>query len=76
MSLRDQLALYGKSLAIEREVVAKEKREEDEKEKKGDANGGFRIETIGSSSKRTLRSFLALSPFVENADDTRFSLPL
>jgi len=76
LSLRDQLALYGKSLAIEREVVAKEKREEDEKEKKGDANGGFRIETIGSSSKRTLRSFLALSPFVENADDTRFSLPL
>ncbi|GAA5959741.1 hypothetical protein JCM3765_000087 [Sporobolomyces pararoseus] len=54
MSLREQLAQYGKSLAIEREVVAKEQREELEREKKGgenDVNGGFRIETIGSSSK-------------------------
>jgi len=61
LSLRDQLALYGKSLAIEREVVAKEKREEDEKDKKADANGGFRIETIGSSSKRTFLSFSSKS---------------
>ncbi|GAA5989208.1 hypothetical protein JCM5350_007332 [Sporobolomyces pararoseus] len=54
MSLREQLAQYGKSLAIEREVIAKEQREELEREKRGgerDVNGGYRIETIGSSSK-------------------------
>ncbi|GAA6011239.1 hypothetical protein JCM11491_006770 [Sporobolomyces phaffii] len=58
LSLRDQLALYGKSLAIEREVVAKEQREEDEREKRGppDARGGYRIETIGSSSKAVVPS--------------------
>ncbi|GAA5876758.1 hypothetical protein JCM16303_006277 [Sporobolomyces ruberrimus] len=52
-SLREQLAMYGKSLAIEREVVAKEQREETERERRGDAdvNGGYRIEKIGSSSK-------------------------
>ncbi|GAA5897359.1 uncharacterized protein JCM6883_006672 [Sporobolomyces salmoneus] len=47
MSLRDQLAQYGKSLALEREVLAKEQREEREKE----VNSGYRIETISSSNK-------------------------
>lgn len=54
LSLREQLAQYGKSLALERELAAKEQREESEREKKGgetDVNGGYRIETIGSSSK-------------------------
>jgi len=51
ISLREQLAQYGKSLAIEREVAAKEQREELERET--GSGGGYRIETIGSSSKRT-----------------------
>ncbi|GAA5938768.1 uncharacterized protein JCM15063_004863 [Sporobolomyces koalae] len=56
-SLRDQLALYGKSLAIEREVVAKEQREEHEREKNGRVHDGrYRIETIGSSAKSTTSS--------------------
>ncbi|GAA5859354.1 hypothetical protein JCM1840_004576 [Sporobolomyces johnsonii] len=52
-SLKEQLAAYGRSLAIERELEAKERREEEGKRgrKDGAANEGYRIETIGTSAK-------------------------
>ncbi|GAA5954658.1 hypothetical protein JCM21900_006094 [Sporobolomyces salmonicolor] len=53
-SLKEQLAAYGRSLAIERELEAKERKEEEEgkRGRKDDAaNAGYRIETIGTSAK-------------------------
>ncbi|GAA6041380.1 hypothetical protein JCM8097_007694 [Rhodosporidiobolus ruineniae] len=52
LSLKDQLAAYGKSLRVERDLAEREEREK--RRKAGDgggAAGGFTLETIGTSSK-------------------------